>query len=205
MHPEDAAAVAQARDGDQAAYRWLVERHGRSIYRLAFRIVGRHEDAEDVVQETFVRAYRQLDRFEARANFATWLYRIGFNCAVDHVRARRHREVAASPDVLTGLAPPSPEPSTEDVVYGGQISERVEHVLQSLTAQERTAFIMRHFHGCSIEEIGASLEVGASAAKHAVFRAVKKMRAALAPLVGATRRAARGDARTAPERQHTGG
>ena len=78
MQPDDVAAVAQARDGNQAAFRLLVERHGRRLYRMAFRIAGRHEDAEDVVQETFVRAYRQLDRFEARANFSTWLYRIGF-------------------------------------------------------------------------------------------------------------------------------
>src|SRR5689334_18242665 len=83
MPPDDAAEVAQARNGDQAAFRSLVERHGRSIYRMAFRIAGKHEDAEDVVQETFVRAYRQLGRFEERANFSTWLYRIGFNCAID--------------------------------------------------------------------------------------------------------------------------
>jgi RNA polymerase sigma-70 factor (ECF subfamily) len=189
MHPDDVAAVAQARDGNQAAFRVLVERHGRSVYRMAFRIAGRHEDAEDVVQETFVRAYRQLDRFEARANFSTWLYRIGFNCAIDYVRARRHREVSSAPEVLSEMAPPSPEPSTEDVVYGGQISERVHEVLADLTDQERAAFVMRHFHGSSIEEICSSLEIGPNAAKHAVFRAVKKMRAALRPLLPAKARA----------------
>jgi len=183
MQPDDAAAVAQARDGDQAAFRSLVERHGRGIYRMAVRIAGRHEDAEDVVQETFVKAYRQLDRFEARANFSTWLYRIGFNCAIDHVRARRHREISSAPEVLNEMAPPSREPSTEDVVYGGQISARVQAVLGDLTAQERAAFVMRHFHGCSIDEICASLDIAPNAAKHAVFRAVKKMRAALRPLM----------------------
>ena len=183
MQPDDAEAVAQARNGDQAAFRSLVERHGRSIYRMAVRIAGRHEDAEDVVQETFVRAYRQLDRFEARANFSTWLYRIGFNCAIDHVRARRHREIPSAPEVLNEMAPASREPSTEDVVYGGQISERVQAVLGDLTTQERAAFVMRHFHGCSIDEICQSLDIAPNAAKHAVFRAVKKMRAALRPLM----------------------
>ena len=72
MHLDDAAAVAQARRR-RGSLRVLVERHGRSIYRLAYRMTGRPEDAEDVVQETFVRAYRQLSRFEARSNFATWL------------------------------------------------------------------------------------------------------------------------------------
>jgi RNA polymerase sigma-70 factor (ECF subfamily) len=189
MPPDDAAAVAQARDGDQAAFRSLVERHGRSVYRMALRIAGRHEDAEDVVQETFIRAYRQLDRFEARANFSTWLYRIGFNCAIDHVRARRHREIASAPEVLNELAPPSRDPSTEDLVYGTQISERVHGVLADLTSQERAAFVMRHFHGCSIDEICESLEIAPNAAKHAVFRAVRKMRAALRPLMCAKTRA----------------
>ena len=83
----------------------LVERHGRSIYRLAYRMTGRPEDAEDVVQETFVRAYRQLSRFEARSNFATWLHRIGFNCAIDYMRARPHRESAESHETLERLTP----------------------------------------------------------------------------------------------------
>ena len=85
----------------------LVERHSRSIYRLAYRMTGRPEDAEDVVQETFVRAYRQLARFEARSNFATWLYRIGFNCSIDYMRARPHRESAETHETLERLSPGS--------------------------------------------------------------------------------------------------
>src|ERR1700754_2037253 len=85
MHPDDAAVIASARDGDEDAFRLLVENHSRNIYRLAYRMTGRPADAEDVVQETFIRAHRQLARFESRANFGTWLYRIGFNCAVDYV------------------------------------------------------------------------------------------------------------------------
>src|SRR6187455_2188388 len=100
MQLDDAAAVAKARDGDQDAFRVLVDRHSRSIYRLAFRMTGRAEDAEDVVQEAFVRAYRQLGRFESRSNFATWLYRIGFNCAIDYMRARPKRESSETHDVL---------------------------------------------------------------------------------------------------------
>src|SRR5436309_11938639 len=100
MQLDDAAAVARARDGDQDAFRVLVDRHSRNIYRLAFRMTGRAEDAEDVVQETFVRAYRQLGRFEARSNFATWLYRIGFNCSIDYMRARPKRESAETDERL---------------------------------------------------------------------------------------------------------
>jgi RNA polymerase sigma-70 factor (ECF subfamily) len=183
MHPDDRAVVAQAKAGDQAAFRLLVDRHGRHIYRMAHRIAGRHEDAEDVVQETFIRAFRQLDRFEARANFGTWLYRIGFNCAIDHVRARRTRESPSAPDTLEQIAPECRQPATDELVYAGEIQVQVTQALTSLTEQERMAFVMRHYHECPIEEISDALGVKTNAAKHAVFRAVKKMRAALRPLV----------------------
>jgi RNA polymerase sigma-70 factor (ECF subfamily) len=185
MHPDDVAAVAKARGGDEEAFRVLVERHGRSIYRLAYRMTGRPEDAEDVVQETFVRAYRQLSRFEARSNFATWLYRIGFNCAIDFMRARPHRETAEPHETLERLSGQSAAPSVDDIVYAGEIGERVQEALEGLSPQERAAFLMRHYHGCSIEEICRALDLKSNAAKHSIFRAVKKMRVALQPLTRA--------------------
>jgi RNA polymerase sigma-70 factor (ECF subfamily) len=185
MHPDDVAAVAKARGGDEEAFRVLVERHGRSIYRLAYRMTGRPEDAEDVVQETFVRAYRQLSRFEARSNFATWLYRIGFNCAIDFMRARPHRESAETPETLERMSGQSETPGIDDMVYAGEIGARVQQALEGLSAQERAAFLMRHYHGCSIEEICRALDLKSNAAKHSIFRAVKKMRVALQPLTRA--------------------
>src|SRR5947208_3224756 len=96
MDASDAAAVlARARQGDSEAFRVLVEQHSRSVFRLAFRMIGNEQDAEDVVQESFLRAYRQLGRFESRANFGTWLYRIAANCAVDMMRARQARHAPA--------------------------------------------------------------------------------------------------------------
>jgi RNA polymerase sigma-70 factor (ECF subfamily) len=91
---EDAAAVALARDGDAEAFRSLVERHSRLVFRVAYRMTGNESDAEDVVQETFLKAYRQLGRFESRANFGTWVYRIAVNCAIDYMRAKPKRESA---------------------------------------------------------------------------------------------------------------
>ena len=185
MHPDDVAAVARARGGDEDAFRLLVERHSRNIYRLAYRMTGKPEDAEDVVQETFVRAYRQLSRFEARSNFGTWLYRIGFNCAVDYMRTRPYREVPDTLDVLDQRPPETGSPSADELVYAGEIEGRVQRALLDLSAQERAAFVMRHYHGCSIEEICRALDLKTNAAKHAVFRAVKKMRVALEPLIAA--------------------
>src|SRR4029453_14757540 len=92
MPQTDAATVALARDGDSEAFRTLVECHSRAVYRLAHRMTGSSQDAEDVVQETFLKAYRQLSRFESRANFGTWLHRIAVNCSIDLIRSRPHRE-----------------------------------------------------------------------------------------------------------------
>lgn len=185
MHLDDAAAVAKAAGGDEDAFRALVERHSRSVFRLAYRMTGSAEDAEDVVQETFVRAYKQLAKFESRANFSTWLYRIGFNCSIDHLRSRDDRETRQTPEVLDRLAPAATGPTSEDLVFAGQIGTRVQQALNGLSEQERAAFLMRHYHGCSIEEICGALGLKTNAAKHSIFRAVKKMRAELQPLVRA--------------------
>lgn len=183
MAPDDAAAVAKAKGGDEEAFRVLVERHSRAVYRLAYRMTGKPEDAEDVVQETFVRAFRQLGRFESRANFSTWLYRIGFNCAIDYMRGRPHRESAEEPDTLERLSGGTEGPGMDDLVYAGEIDERVQMALKGLSDQERAAFLMRHYHGQSIEEICEALNLKTNAAKHSIFRAVKKLRVALRPLM----------------------
>src|SRR5579863_856977 len=91
MELNDALAVSKARSGDADAFRVLVERHSRSLFRLAFRMTGNQQDAEDVVQESFLRAYKQLARFDERASFGTWLYRIAANCSLDLVRSRKRR------------------------------------------------------------------------------------------------------------------
>ncbi len=186
MTLDDAAAVAEARGGNQEAFKVLVDRHSRTLYRLAYRMTGKAEDAEDVVQETFIRAFRQLSRFEARSNVSTWLYRIAFNCAVDFLRARPRRESATEADVLERLAPAATGPTMDDLVYAGQIGQRMQLALGDLSEKERAAFLMRHYHGCSIEEIGSTLGMKTNATKHSIFRAVKKMRVAMQGLMRTT-------------------
>ncbi len=97
MEESDAAAVSRARSGDSQAFRLLVEHHSRNIFRLAYRMTGNEQDAEDVVQETFLKAFRQLNGFEERSNFSTWLYRIGVNCALDLLRKRRRHDEFQEP------------------------------------------------------------------------------------------------------------
>src|ERR1700680_4049143 len=122
---EGAAVLARARQGDSDAFRALVERHSQQVFRLAFRMTGNEQDAEDVVQESFLRAYRQLGRFESRANFGTWLYRIVANCSVDLMRARQARQAQArveSLDELESVPATSDGPSPERLAQSAQIS-----------------------------------------------------------------------------------
>ncbi|MEW6323464.1 MAG: RNA polymerase sigma factor [Acidobacteriota bacterium] len=186
MHESDRAAVAAVSAGDSQAFRTLVDRHSRYVRRVAFRMVGNAADADDVVQETFLKAYRQLERFEARADFRTWIHRIAVNSAIDFIRARRHREVAHDPADLQdgpGDTAVSGAPEPERQVLSAEISDHVAAALGGLTAMERAAFMLRHMEGRSIAEICAALGLKPQAAKHSVFRAVKKMRVALEPFV----------------------
>ena len=183
---EAAAVLARARQGDSDAFRALVETHSRSVFRLAFRMTGNEQDAEDVVQESFLRAYRQLGRFESRANFGTWLYRIVSNCSVDLMRAKQARHDQVRGDSLDQEGamelPAADMPGPERIAESAEIERRVQHALQDLSPLERAAFTLRHYEGRSIDEISTTLGLGTSAAKHSVFRAVKKLRLALAPL-----------------------
>ena len=189
MQESDPQVVARARDGDREAFRALVERHSRYIFGLAQRMTGNAEDAEDVVQETWLKAHRQLSRFEARADFRTWLHRICVNCSIDLIRARRHREDAHDPaDLEEGpLSERGSEsqPMPDRLAASAQVGARVQEALTRLTSLERAAFTLRHVEGMSIEEVGVKLGLKTSATKHSIFRAVRKMRAALAPYVGA--------------------
>ena len=181
---EAAAVLARARQGDGDAFRALVELHARQAFALAFRLTGEERDAEDVVQESFIRAFRQIGRFEARANFGTWLHRIVVNCAMDLLRSRhsRREERSASPVEETDEIVSSAAPSPERLARSEEIRRRVESSMALLTADERVAFTLRHYEGRSIDEIGRTMGLQKSAAKHAVFRAVRKLRGALEPL-----------------------
>ena len=184
MDGSDEVVIARVRAGERDAFRLLVDRHSRSIFRLAYRMVGNESDADDVVQDTFLRAFRQLERFESRANFGTWLYRIAVNCSLDLLRQRPKR--AAEPereDDQEPAAEPDLSPSPERLAYSAEVQAKVGAALGTLSPSERAAFLLRHFEGHSIEEIGRVLGLRTSATKHTVFRAVRKMREALSPVL----------------------
>jgi RNA polymerase sigma-70 factor (ECF subfamily) len=202
MDPNDAHDVAQAQSGDEQAFRRLVERHGRSVFQLAFRLTGSEPDAEDIVQDAFLKAYRELRRFQSRSSFRTWLHRITVNCSYDLLRQRpRHKAESLDAEEGAGgdggpstrgarsgqarIEPEAGETSRPDrLAFGAEVQDRVRTAMTLLTPTERTAFVLRHFEGRSLEEIGETLGLRTGATKHSIFRAVQKMRRALAPIVG---------------------
>jgi RNA polymerase sigma-70 factor (ECF subfamily) len=187
----DEVAIDEARRGDPDAFRVLVDRHARPVFRLAFRITGNESDAEDVVQETFLKAWKQIGKFDGRATFGTWLHRICANCALDHFRARkRKQDLQVVPraesnghgtDPLARVATDAPSP--ERLALSSQVTAILGPALGELSEMERAAFVLRHYEGLGIEEISAALGVQPGAAKHSVFRAVQKLRRALEPVM----------------------
>jgi len=182
----DVAAVSRARTGDADAFRLLVERHSKAVFRVAFRMTGNEHDADDVVQETFLRAYRQIEHFEERANFSTWVHRIAINCSLDLLRSRgrhdKHYGGDTADEALQGEVR-ADDPQPDRLLLSAELQKQVTAALERLSGNERTAFILRHFEGMPVEEIGRTLGIQVNAAKHTIFRAVRKLREALEPFV----------------------
>jgi len=191
----DALAVERTLAGERDAFRVLVERHSQNVFRLAYRMTGNQQDAEEVVQEAFLRAYQKLGQFEARANFGTWVYRIAANYAIDRMRQKQKEDARREPardesadgvedDLMNRVADDAPTP--ERLTQSLELRKQMEQALAALSHAERTAFVMRHWEGCGIEEIAAVLKSNSGAAKNTVFRAVQKLRLALEPIVRTT-------------------
>jgi len=164
-------------------FRVLAERHHKAVFRLAYRMTGNQQDAEDVVQECFLRAYKQMSKFDGRSAFGTWLHRIAANCAIDLIRSRKRRDTQQGAELNPEITM-SHEPSPERLTGSVEIRRMLEPALAQLSDMERAAFVMRHYEGLCIEDIGATLGVQPNAAKHTVFRAVQKLRRALQPAFG---------------------
>jgi RNA polymerase sigma-70 factor, ECF subfamily len=188
----DAIAIERTLAGERDAFCVLVERHSPNVFRLAYRLTGNRHDAEEVVQEAFLRAYQKLGQFASRANFGTWVYRIAANYAIDRMRQRQKedaRRQAPAPEDADGMGDgpvsriPDGTPTPERLTLSLELKNHMEQALGALTHAERTAFVMRHWEGCGIEEIAEVLKSNSSATKNTVFRAVQKLRRALEPFV----------------------
>lgn len=186
MGQNDGAAIEAVLAGDRDAYGDLVRQHSRMLFRLAYRMTGNEADADDVVQEAFLRGYRKLATFESRADFGTWIYRIAVHCALDRLESRRSEEarrVSEETDPeqdAVQVADSRPDP--ERLAMSAEMAALQEIAMRGLTPTERTAFVLRHLEDRSTEEIAAALNVSSNTAKQSVYRAVQKVRHRLTQL-----------------------
>lgn len=185
MANDEARWVARAGAGDAAAFRHLVEAHSSALFRVCARITGDKALAEDAVQEAFFNAYRHLREFDGRSAFSTWLHRIGVNAALEQMR-KRNRVETALPDGEDGndflAASLDSPPGPERHALSAEIRRDLQTELARMSAIERAAFVLRHHEGQSLEDISATLSLSISSSKQAIFRAVRKLRAALEPM-----------------------
>ena len=183
MTDEELTAVRSAKAGDAEAFAVVVRLHARPLFRTAVRIVGSEPAAEDVVQETLLRAYRAIGRFDESAELAPWLQRIAINAAIDELRrAQREAPLARrGPDgEWADLEPASAAPSPEREAASARLGAAAARALDRLSPDERTAFVLRHLEGRPIADIARALGKRENATKQSIFRAVRKLRRALA-------------------------
>jgi|SRR6185437_3576317 len=188
MQKDDHSVVRAVLAGDKDAYGTLVRAHSAAVFKVAFRIIGNEADAEEIVQEAFLRAYQRLESFQRRSSFGTWIYRIAVNCALDRISKPgieaecRPGEEDDSEEMTVQVAARDADP--ERWLLSREISTAQEMAMLRLTPTEKTAFVLRHHEDRSTSEIAETLGIAPNAAKNAVFRAVQKLRRELAPLRG---------------------
>jgi RNA polymerase sigma-70 factor (ECF subfamily) len=186
MQEKDQSAVLAVLAGDKDAYGALVRAYSAAVFRVAFRIVGNEADAQEIVQEAFLRGYLRLESFQHRSSFGTWIYRIAVNCALGRLR-RSGPDLQYQPgsendpeeNTVQGVAE---DADPERLLLSHEIHAAVKVAMRRLTPTEKTAFVLRHHEDRSMSEIGEILGMAPNAAKQAVYRAVQKLRQALAPL-----------------------
>lgn len=157
MASTDEELVARSIDGDMESFNQLVLRWERPIYALAYRTLGREEDARDVCQDTFLRAYRALPRFKGEAKFSSWLYRIALNLCRDWMRRQRRSPLVEVPEgvdpVELAAEQQAPLETIEELVGRQELSRAVAEAMRRLPEEQRTAIILKEYHGLTFQEI----------------------------------------------------
>jgi RNA polymerase sigma-70 factor (ECF subfamily) len=181
MSQTEEKIVRKAAAGDRLAFRELVLDHSQAMFRLAWRLAGDHEAADDIVQEAFIKAWRNIGNFRMQSSFRSWLHRITVNSAMDYLRKQSRQRQHESPElewesIEHGSITPQPGLQID-------VRQQTRAAMMNLSETERAALMLRHFEGHSIQEVASILELTTGACKQAIFRAVKKMRVELKPLV----------------------
>ena len=189
---EERMLVERAKRGNQEAFEKLVHLCDRGVLRLAYRMLGNAEDAQDAYQETFLKAFRYLRNFRFECSLNTWIYQIATNACLDRLRQRQKRReftmddsrtdpvnaFAAVTDSATSMASSYTNP--ERRLYGKELGEQIDAAVRTLSEKERLVFEMKHYGGFKLRIIGEILKTSEGAAKNYLFRATRKLRAQLA-------------------------
>lgn len=179
MRLSDEELVNRILRGEQQHFAELVDRYTPVLFRVALRIVKNDEDVNDVLQETFRCAWRDLAKFGGRATFATWITGIALNRAIDLVKARERQTYP----MLVGRDLESHDPGPDRLVFSSQMQPRIMSALAQLSERERAAFTCRHVEDMPVRKISALLGSDDVATRNSIFRAVDKLRTALEPFV----------------------
>jgi RNA polymerase sigma-70 factor (ECF subfamily) len=180
MTVTDEELVTRATAGDLESFNQLVARWERPIYALAYRTLGREEDARDVAQEAFMRAYRGLRGFKGQAKFSSWLYRITLNLCRDWIRRERRAPVVSLPEGTesTDLADEraAPTESVEDLVARREMSDAVARAMAELPEEQRAAILLKEYHGLTFQEIADMLGCPLSTVKTRLYQGLSVLR-----------------------------
>jgi len=178
----DEELVARSVAGDHDSFNLLIRRWERPIYALAFRVLGREDDAREICQDTFLRAFRALPGFKGEAKFSSWLYRITLNLCRDWLRRKKRTPVVQVPeglDLCALAAAQGPVESIEDLVARRQLSASVAAAMRLLPDEQRTAIVLKEFHGLTFQEIADLQQIPLSTVKTRLYQGLSVLRRTL--------------------------
>jgi len=168
--------VRRVLEGDTNAFALLVDAYRNPIFQLAFRMTGSLADADDLAQEAFVRAFRNLHRYDPERSFFTWLYTVALNGIRNHLKKRKREERGSGPSVDLQPEHEGVAPDVEERLDQAREAQRLERALARLPAEQREALVLRYYMGLSLEETAAVTDVSLSAAKMRIYRGLDRLK-----------------------------
>jgi RNA polymerase sigma-70 factor (ECF subfamily) len=185
MTMKNEATILSAKEGSESAFRRLYDSHRERIYRIAYRYARSVHDAEDIMQETFIRAFRRIGAFRIQgdSSFESWLTSICINCAIDHMRKRQRRKMDTTITIDdTIIGPEANDESPETAAEREEILLLIRSAAEKLTPKQKIAFDLRYNDHLSIKEISQLMNCSENAVKTHISRSARKLKAWLAPL-----------------------
>ncbi len=188
---DDTMLIREAQRGNRAAFEELVRNYDQAVLRLALHLTGTEQDAQDVYQDAFLKAYKNIGSFRFECSFYTWIYRIVTNLCLDHLRKRNVRKEDAPVakdanggeyDLLDQVPDGRAGANPERDLMRRQLGARISGALEKLTPRERMVFELKHYHGLKLRTVGEILQTTEETAKNTLFRATQKLRGALADM-----------------------